>query len=98
VIHWEVVEDKPLSVKEQEQRFQSLAESVWLNDKYMLEMMKFWMETAVVANPKTGEYYDDWKARSALMNMYFKVMKKYKPDTIINIINAFKKNDDDAFF
>ena len=59
-------------------------------DRVIDQLMK-WINEAVVGNPSNKDWIElpDRKARLQLINMVLKVRKVYKPDNVINIVNAF---------
>lgn len=68
-------------------------DEVWLSDRAIL--MEIWdgLKNAEMANPKTGELIPDYRAKAQFANMLTRIKKWHKPDTVINILNAFGKSD-----
>lgn len=63
-------------------------EEVWLSDKYLATVLKDIIDNAITANPKTGEYYEDYSTKLSAIRAYHK-MKTWAPDVSIQIANIF---------
>lgn len=67
---------------------------MWVTDDWIIDHLKDWVENAIAVDPKTWEFYPDYKAKAQYLNMIMKVKRMYKGQTVINVINAFSKSND----
>ena len=66
---------------------------VGVTDKFLAEMIKDGIESAMKEGPKSGTLIPDWTARAKLIEIAAKIKRLYKTDNIILIQNAFQKVD-----
>lgn len=68
--------------------FIAALDNAGVDEKYIAEKLKEWVETAYMVNPKTWDLIDDWKAKASMLNMLIKMRKGYVQTPQIVIANV----------
>lgn len=68
-----------------------LFDSHHVDDDYVAKWLKDVAESAIVANPKTGEYYEDHKTRLSALKEIAKLRRMHEKEPIYRV-TIFQRN------